>query len=254
MKRIDEEICKAQFDAFVKQFNPSRITWEEVPKKDERPDYYLCLDNTKFAVEVTILTERFSLGTKSSGLPPSKIVKELEKFVKKVENEAKAESCLEGNYLVSFSAQNENFAVAKEEIKKKLLEYIRRTRALERAPFERLASQLRPQDCGIQKWGSKPDGIFMLGPIWTKWEDDANQTLGNLLNDRLNVKKDLLERKGIVEPKILLLLNAYGFAERQMYENLVSQLSELSYFHTVFVVLDEQTGFALHSRNREWLI
>jgi hypothetical protein len=84
-------------------------TWEEVTQQNEPPDYYLSLDNTKFAVEDTSLTELVSVGT-SSSLSHSIISMFFRQFVDKVESEAKAGGYLQGNYLVSFSTPIDDFS------------------------------------------------------------------------------------------------------------------------------------------------
>ena len=53
MKRADEELCKSQFDLFLKAVaDPAGGTWEEVARENEPPDYYLLIDDVRFAVEV----------------------------------------------------------------------------------------------------------------------------------------------------------------------------------------------------------
>jgi hypothetical protein len=163
MKRGDEEECKARFDAFLSQyFVRSEITWEEVAQKDEPPDYYLLLDGTRFAVEVTQIVERHQVGGKRP-LPHYAIVDELQRWVKDVEDAAKADGSLCGSYLVSFSTPIDNLGAVKDEIQEHLLDYIRNTANDERVPqqiaFDRRIPQQRPQQCGIEKEGSEPDGV-----------------------------------------------------------------------------------------------
>jgi hypothetical protein len=255
MKRADEEFCKAQFDTFIKQFfTLSEVTWEEVAQRDEPPDYYLFLGNTRFAVEVTTLMELVSVGA-SSPLPHFQIHRLLEQFIDRVEEIAREEGYLQGNYLVSFSTPIDNFADVRDGIRDKLLEYIQSTSGIETSPleivFERIIPQQRPQQCGIQKLGSKPNRVIGGGPVWVKWEGEAAEDICDLLNESLNTKADKL--KGVGEPKILVLLDEYRFADRQMYEDCVHRLSSLAHFHTVFVVQGKNDRFPLHSRNRDWL-
>jgi len=255
MKREDEEFCKAQFDTFVKQFfTLPEVTWEEVAQRDEPPDYYVCLGNTRFAVEVTTLMELVSVGT-SSPLPHFQIHRLLEKFVDNVEEIAGKAGYLQGNYLVSFSTPIDNFSDVQDEIRDKLLGYIQNTSDTETSPleivFERIVPQQRPQQCGIQKLGNKPNRVVEGGPVWVKWEGEAAEGICDLLNESLDTKAGKL--KGIGEPKILVLLDEYRFADRQMYEDCARRLSSLAHFHTVFVVQGQNEGFPLHSRNYDWL-
>jgi len=255
MKRRDEELCKTQFDAFLKTFSTApQIIWKEVAQQDEPPDYYLLLGGTKFAVEVTTLMEKVSIGA-SSPLPHAVISRILQQFVDEVEIIARLEGYLYGEYLISFPTPIDDFASVREGIQSKLLEYIRRTSSLETAPtkaaFERTVPQQRPQQCRIQKVSNKRDKVLSGGPVWVKWESDAAVDIYDLLNESLDTKADKL--KYIEEPKILLLLDEYRFADPEMYMRCASQLSSLDSFHTLFVVQGGNRAFILHSQNPDWL-
>jgi len=175
--------------------------------------------------------------------------------VDKIESNARSEGYLQGDYLVSFPTPIDDFASVRDEIQAKLLEYIHSTKALEKASlemvFEKVISQQRPQQCGIQKVGSHLDRVVAGGPVWFKWEGDAARDICDLLIESLLTKVNKL--RNINEPKILLLLDEYSFADRYMYENCLSHLSSLVDFHTIFVVYSSKGGFTLHSENRNWL-
>ena len=203
MKRNDEEFCKAQFDIFMKQFFiPSQFTWEEVAQQDEPPDYYLLLDNTKYAVEVTTLMELVSVGT-SSRLPHFVIRRFFEQFVAKVEEIAKTEGCLRGYYLVVFPMPIDDFVAVRDGIQDKLLEYIRSTSSMETASFEtvfeRIVPQQMPQKCEIRKLGSKPNKVMEGSLARSKWEGEAAEEICDLLDESLNAKAAKLEDVG--EPR-----------------------------------------------------
>jgi hypothetical protein len=196
MKRADEELCKIQFDAFLRKlFAPSEVSWIEVAQQDEPPDYYLLLDSTRFAVEVTTLLEKVLVGS-GSPLPHAVITKILQDFVDEVEATAKAESCLHGDYLVAFPTPIDNFATVRDEIQEGLLGYICDTGNLEIAPlkiiFERIISQQRPQQCAIQKVSNRLDRVTSGGPVWMKWEGDATIDLCSLLSESLKKKVNKL--------------------------------------------------------------
>lgn len=255
MKRDDEEFCKAQFDTFVKRFfAPSQVTWHEVAQQHEPPDYYLLLDNTKYAVEVTTLVESVRVGT-SSQMPPSAVHRFLEQFVDAVEEAAKTEGYLRGYYLVEFTAPIDDFTVVREGIRDGLLEYIRTTSGLESAPrekvFERIVSQRMPQQCWIRKVGSRPSKVKGGGPVWTKWEGEAAEEICGLLGKSLSGKAGKL--KDVGDPIVLLLLDEYRLADRHMFEGCVRCLPWLAHFHTVFVVQGRESAFLLHSQNPDWL-
>jgi hypothetical protein len=254
VKRADEEYCKTKFDVFIKQsFTPSQVVWEEVTQQNEPPDYYLHLDNAVFAVEVTTLIELTSVGS-SVRLPHRVISRFFEQFVDEIGSTARADDYLLGKYLVSFSTPIDDFASARDGIRTKLLNYVRRTRDLEHAPlevvFQKLVPSQRPQQCAVQKLGSQPNRVVTGGPVWSRWEGEAALDICHLVNERLNIKAEKL--RDIMKPKILLLLDRYHFADRRMYEMCSPQLSSLASFHSVFVVQAEKEGFLLYSENRGW--
>jgi len=254
MKREDEEFCRMQFDTFVRSaIPPPEIGWTEVEQRDEPPDYYLYLDDARFAVEVTTLLEKVAVGT-NSPLPPAVIAKILRRFVKGVESTAKAEGCLHGDYLVAFPTPIDDFSRVRREISANLLDYIRATAHLERSDmtivFEQIIPQNRPQQCGIQKVGGRRDRVAAGTPFWFKWEGDAAGDLCGLLKKLLDTKIGKL--RAVAPPKILLIRDVYMFADRAMYEMCKARISSLTSFHTVFIVQGSRGGFVLHSQRRDW--
>jgi hypothetical protein len=255
MKRADEELCRAVFDLFVQRFFArNEVVWTEVAQEEEPPDYYLSLRNAKFAVEVTTLMEKIPVGTLTP-LPRGVIRAILHQFVREVDSIARTEGQLQGNYLVSFPKPIDDFAGVQDGMRERLLEYIRRTANVETAPeeivYERRSPRQRPQRCEIQKLNNERKQVLMGGPIWSKWEGEIAQDACWLLSNSLDTKTRKLE--AIREPWILLLLDRYAFASQRVYEECVSQLPAMSYFHTVFVVQHEERAFILHCRNSSWL-
>jgi hypothetical protein len=254
MKRADEELCKMQFDAFLRRFfAPSEVSWIEVAQQDEPPDYYLLLGNARFAVEVTTLLEKVPVGS-GSPLPPAVISKILRDFVEEVEATAKAEGCLHGDYLVTFPTPIDDLTDVRSEIQGRLLDHIRSTGSLDSSSleivFERTVLQQRRQQCGIQKVGNRLDRVVSGEPVWAKWEGDATVDLCGLLNKSLDTKVNKL--RDITVPKILLLLDEYVFADQDMYERCVPRISSLGSFHTVFVVQGNKRGFVFCSQRSDW--
>jgi len=90
VKKKSEEFCKSKFDEFLKAVSKSAsIQWEDVAQKDEPPDYYLCLNKAKYAVEITSLVEKKEVGDlklSSFAITSSlwRIVDEVEKTAKRL--------------------------------------------------------------------------------------------------------------------------------------------------------------------------
>jgi len=251
--REDEEHCKREFDTFLRQcYRGDDIAWT---KGDEPPDYYLTLCGTKYAVEVTRLMEKVTVGS-AKPLPYKEISRVLQNFVGNIEILAKKEGSLHGKYLVSFTPIN-NFTVVCGEIQEALLNFIRQTKNLDNFPWKTIfKSKIRtprcmPQNCEIQKLDSSSDKVLFCGVSGAvKHESEVVGDLCRLLNDRLDTKKYLL--RNIAFPKIVLLLDQYLFADLAEYEACVNQIPSLNFFHTVFVVRGRWNSFLLYSQHTDW--
>lgn len=250
MKRADEEFCKSEFDAFVKaHFEPAAVVWEEVARRDERPDYYLYLRGVRFAVEVTTLMEKVTVGMMT--LSEATIISSLWDLVDEVEMIARSGGYLHGRYLVDFSRPIDDLRDVRDQIQSDLLDYIEATQDSSSAP-ERTVFQQGSQWCRIRKLQDRPDEVEQGGPSFSKWEGEAAEEICRLLEERLIAKNHTL--RNIRCPKILLLYDSYRFASPGMYRGCISQLSLLTSFHTVFVVQVNREGFVLHPENHSSLI
>jgi hypothetical protein len=90
------------------------------------------------------------------------------------------------------------------------------------------------------------------GPIWGKWDGEATADLCDLLQKGLSKKEHRLREENIAVPKILLFLDEYGYSDSNMYGRCLPQISELDFFHTVFVVQGNHRGFVFHSEDSDW--
>src|SRR4030042_4903594 len=104
MKSESEEFCKSCFDKYLRELLPdSNFIWTEVEQKQEPPEFYLSVDEVKYAVEVTRLILKADVGTKDA-LPIGIVRDLLRKFIiDDVETIALQNHFLSGSYLVNFS-------------------------------------------------------------------------------------------------------------------------------------------------------
>jgi hypothetical protein len=161
-KRKDEEYCGARFDEFLKKRLPStQVVWRDVSQAQEPPDYYLLLNDSEYAVEVTILMERRTVGTYT--LSEASITNSLSNLVGEVEQRANESGYLRGTYVIDFSSPIDDFRAVKDEIKGALLKYIHATRSLSQA--EKVFAFTRgSQSCSIQKFHNESDKVSAPGP------------------------------------------------------------------------------------------
>lgn len=246
MKSANEEISKSKFDSFLKERSLSLpIEWKD---GDEPPDYYLSVDGTRYAVEVTRFVENLVVG--ASTISRLAVIASLTDFVEEVEQITRTRKILRGTYIVGFSKPIENFREVKDEIGVALLQYIEKTRDSDRE-FKQVVFKHGRQSCDIQKLNLQADRIRRTGPHGVKWEGEVATDACNLLLERLTSKRAKLANVAL--PKIVLLYDSYHFADLETYRDCVSKLPSFASFHTVFLVQCESEGLVLYSQNLGWL-
>jgi hypothetical protein len=248
-KSPSEKYCKNSFDKFLNNRLPnSAISWDCVEQKDEPPDFFLFVDGTKYAVEITILVQTVDVGTKEPH-PIGKIQDELKKFIQnKVESVALDSGYLHGLYLVTFWKPIDSFTKVKTIIQKNLLTYIQDTQGLSNAPSERICESGR-QMCKITKVHDKDNAVLMAGPGDSKFKSEILADACQLLNKSIQEKEHKL--RNIFYPKVLLLHNKDIFCTVETYKACISSISSLVSFHTVFMV-DNSKGVLLYSQDPKW--
>ena len=127
--RKDEEECKAAFHTFLASTQGLEdIRWYP---GDEPPDYYVFLDRTKYAVEVTTAMEQINL--KSKTMSHLAFRSTVCQFLKEVEQEALLSAILTGAYSVRFKPLD-SFGKLRRQIKKGINEYLCSTQNDSSAP------------------------------------------------------------------------------------------------------------------------
>jgi hypothetical protein len=248
-KSASEKFCKNSFDEFLKNRLPnSVISWACVEQKDEPPDFFLFVDGTKYAVEITIIVQTVDVGTKEP-LPIGKIQDELNKFIQdKVESAARDNGYLHGLYLVTFWEPIDSFTKVKTIIQNNLLTYIRATQRLSNAHSE-LIYECGRQICEITKVHDKDNAVLMAGPGDSKFKSEILANACQLLNRSIQEKEHKL--RNISCPKVLILHNKDILCTVETYKACISSISSLVSFHTVFIV-DNSKGVLLYLQDSKW--
>lgn len=249
-KRKDEEFCKTKFDEFIKKISKAgSIRWEDVDQKDEPPDYYLYLNDVKYAVEISALIEKIDIGNRI--LPHFVIISSLRKLVDEVETEARKKRFLKGTYIVKFSQPINNLEKVGNHLFNNLLTHIKATQ-YKNTSAEYTVFKQGIRKCTIEKLNDLDNKIYKMGPNQAKWGGEIAKEICALLEERLIEKYSLL--RGTLDPKILLLYDAYYFAEPKVFKACLNKLSHLDFFHTIFITKGEGPGWILYSENKSWLI
>lgn len=239
MSLKSEEICKRCFHKYLtKELRIKDVKW--FPGK-EPPDYYIEVNNVKYAVEQTNIIDRVSINSKDVSFPT--IIFSLRDFLREVEKEAKENDILMGTYAVAFSRPIVNLSKFKNSIKENIIKYVKRTK-FDSCKYEEVIFKQENGKVTIIKQNKKLQKIGIGGPPISNWPGSKQEAL-NLIQDRITVKLDKLS--GIKLPKILLLLNEHLFYDISDYKDLVAKLKYIKEFHTIFIVENETRGYALYS-------
>jgi hypothetical protein len=87
--------------------------------------------------------------------------------------------------------------------------------------------------------------VVLGGPFFGKWEGEAVADARALLDKVLSNKRQKLRQ--VAYPPILLIRDAYVFADAAMLRDGLAGVDSVAAFHTVFLVT-EGSGFVLYSR------
>ncbi len=242
--REDEECCKNAFDTFLRlHYADNNIVWSD---GDEPPDYYLELCGSKFAVEVTSVLEKATLGNKN--IDHLEIDISIKRFIEDIQKDAIAEGLLKGAYIVRYKPLSD-FSKQKQVIITRIKDYLQRTQNVSAAPAEDIVGQ------GHLRWyiwkvhSEKSYLTRTTGDA--KWEGEAANELCDLLNKALETK---VKKLGTISlPKILLLHDRFAWIDTGEWRQYLTKLSYVDNFHTIFLVSEKSDNSILNSIESSWL-
>lgn len=242
--RRDEEFCKNAYDTFLRlQYQSNDIVWSD---GDEPPDYYLNLCGVKFAVEVTSVLEKATLGNKN--IDHLEIDKSIKSFIEDIQKDAIAKGFLNGAYIVRYKPLMD-FGKQKQFISTRIKDYLQRTQNVSAAPAEDIVGK---GHLGWYIWKVHSNKSYLTGTTEdAKWEGEAIDALCKLLNKALETKAKKLERISL--PKILLLHDRFVWIDANQWRQYAAKLDCLDNFHTIFLVSEKSKNSILHSVETSWL-
>jgi len=248
--RVEEKYCADQFDLFLASFyKTSDRSWEKVARSKEPPDFFLYLLGDKFSVEVTSINQMIDTGT-STLLTREAVVDYLWAFSKHLEKYAVENSILNGRYIISWHEPIQNFHKLEENLRRELINFLLSTQGIQKTPL----TDIKIDDtvyCSIMKTGNIKNALIPGGPVFSKQGAHDNFEFNTLVKTAINEKVRKLNN--VSEPRILLLLDQYAFSEQEDYFNCLPLLTNINFFHTVFIISPNFCNFVFHSNNPLWL-
>jgi len=239
-KRKDEELAKYCFKSYLLDRFDLKTNWEDGPK-NEAPDYYMQLGDTRFAVEVTTLSSR-DLDYRHS----------LKKLAKDIEKKARQQSILKGHYAIGFGHRFTDFKKDRTLIREEALKYIEATKSLHKTKEHSIIRKEGFQICKIFKTQAKGNKVFwvVIPPIELIDSPEFKKRVRNILQCRVFAKKKIL--RNIDLPKILLLLHKVAYIEPEHYKEYVMELESVEVFHSIFIAKYPTNSYFLYTQEKRW--
>lgn len=223
--RIDEELlCMKGLVEYLRQkICSSEVFWKREP--DDPPDFWLAVGNRKFVVEVTSLAKDVDYFPRC------------ERLMKEIEKQSKEKGWLSGKYILNVLGNPEiPKANSKDwkEMVEKTLSFVRQTMCLAQAD-KKIIHKHSKGVIGIEKY-AKNGGYVALMHIPAKWEGDIQEELRGLIQKSLKEKQKRLDSFHQYPDKILLLYDAYIFADIEDVRQSFKEIEGIDWFHSIFWV------------------
>lgn len=249
MKRPYEEITKLEFDRLAKSIFPNAsLVWDEVPQHLEPPDWYLNVNNMRYAVEATSVIDLLSI-TPDIKLSAINVSATLSEFIKDVEKSAKTQGILSGAYTVTL-CPIPNFSENRKILADKFLNYISHTKSLQSAP-EYTLGYVRQHCISIKKEHNDKDYVAAGISMGVKWEGEAQEDLSQLVSNALTAKVHKL--RSVSEPIILLILDEYHYSFLADWTNVISSCPDRSHFYCICRIAPPDGNVILWAKDSAWL-
>lgn len=228
-----EEFCRDEFHGWLKCHLGEIPDWKP---GDEPPDFWLTLNEVKYAVEVTRIVCQDARTDWAS----------LRRMVKEASEEARTAGDLSGTYLVAFEGRVAQLRKVRRSIKERLLQYVRQTASVETQKGEAIEVEGTVL-CTIRKLHNKGAALLAAGGVHNKGclVSEAQTELGRLLQDSFTAKSKILGKTNC--PTVLILYDLFGLKDKDMFIECVQQIPETKLFHTIYVVEDIGAGYVAHA-------
>ncbi|MCA9443821.1 MAG: hypothetical protein KC964_23685 [Candidatus Omnitrophica bacterium] len=214
---------------------------------DEPPDFWLEVEDSRFAVEITQLMEAIDVGNITISVRQA--IESLRKFIAGIEFEAKEKGFLDGGYVVQVFPIS-GFNVIQHQIKENILNFVE-TSASHRKESAIVWQGYRGRHWRIQRIPTEKNYIqSIVTPTPPKREYQIGSELKQFTFEALSKKAVKLESIG--HPIVLLLIDAYHFADSDLWATVIDQRFP-SAFHTVARVFGDYECQVLRSREDRWL-
>jgi len=232
--RYDEELCKEAVNELLKEYGVSP-NWEDGP---DPPDYFVEVDNEKYAVEVTSIHGVTEL--EGNRYTWTQLRNDLLDFGQKICDQIESEVTIKGSYILSLpplpSLKNQ-----KSKILKSALNYFNSNSEITRAISK--VTVFKSKNKVVDIWKIKDTGSSIIpqslpgGALITKKEEQLSERLKTAIESKIQ------KLKHFKYPKILVILDLYGFERsKEEWEDRIPENSA-NFFECIIRVQNNQAQF-----------
>lgn len=246
--REDEERAKESFDHYLFNKLGLKTEWEPEPNgKNKSPDYFMWVENRKFVVEVTGLWGKVDSGRGPKSLADFFFV--LNCFSRRIKELALEKDYLCGYYYILLLGNPKYFLQDKKDLENRILDYIRRTKHESQISSKPILKGIGRRYNILKLMNNKNDLFFRPFRAAFPESPEVKKETCKILHDRISKKRNLLQYINL--PKILLLPDYYGFANRRTYKECLAKINSLHFFHSIFLT-QGYNGYFIYTREKEW--
>ena len=226
-KRIDEEqVCVNALVHYLKHICGHREV-QAYPELDDPPDFWLHVDGKRFAAEIT------SIVTDQGYLAHCKKIKQ------SIQEKAQETGSLNGTYALIIE-RNPKLPKRTSSDWRGLVDmavsFIAATKGASSTEISYLQKDSNGR-LGIQKTSVGRTAVGLVGFPKMEWEGEVQEELASLIQDAVVIKRSKLEKKSVPQQcphSILLLYDAYGYADTEDARIALGKVQGYDWFHSVF--------------------
>ncbi len=229
------------------------------------PDYLFEIRGLKYSVEATTIVNEVEVRKVNGNrgkVPSMALSGNAERLERELQQVTAKSGILRGYYVLALALPFDPSATRKH-ISDPALEYVRRTKGVKQADLceIRLPPRRLPDGtetgipgrriASIKKISMRRDLLQVLPPPQAAWAQPAREEATSRLQNVIAEKAEKLCSNDAPEPWILLVLHRDPFVEHTFYKQLVSGLSGVDQFHSIFIARNSQQGYFLSGPWRE---
>lgn len=256
--RINEEhVCIDSFIQHLREIdNKQEITFYEEP--NDPPDFWVTIAGVTYAVEVTSIVTDYGYDALCK------------KLIKAIRSEFTTSNDIKGTYALNIMRRPDIPKKETSDWKMLVSIVVTKIREMANAPCEALSYLLKDANgyLEIQKMSDHGAKIGLCTMKAVKREGEVQEEFSKLIKERIEAKRERLEKKGILNQCaniILLFYDAYGYGDVEDMRKAFLNVQGYEWLHSIFLAASfsnipnklypdspGRKGMFLYSKNKLW--